>query len=348
MMGKDEKMKASSSRSLIERAVGELGLVGARGAKAVPPLQHGDAATGAVADPAPAQAVSPAAGPSAVQAAAESSAAVTQAAFSPQPVPTPTPPPEPFIQKPVWDGKVYPIDRNRLVAGGFILPDAEATNTSEEFRIVKRQLLAAAFGGGRQAAVERGTYVLVNSAHPGDGKTWCAVNLALSLAAEQDLDVLLIDADFGKPSVCKRLGLPSGPGFMDALVDPSTPVESLVLRTDLPSLSVLPSGRYVRNDTEFVASDRTRHVLDRLAAGYPRRIIILDSPPVLAASLASELARHVGQTLVVVRADHTSDAALRDAVSLSSACPNVKLLLNGVKFSSSGRAFGSYYGKSSG
>jgi Mrp family chromosome partitioning ATPase len=86
-------------------------------------------------------------------------------------------------------------------------------------------------------------------------------------------------------------------------------------------------------------------VLDRLAMGHPRRIIILDSPPTLAASPASELARHVGQTLLVVRADRTSDAALRDAIALLSACQNIKLLLNGIKFSSSGRVFGTYYGK---
>jgi Mrp family chromosome partitioning ATPase len=94
-----------------------------------------------------------------------------------------------------------------------------------------------------------------------------------------------------------------------------------------------------------VASERTRQVLDRLVAGNERRIVIFDSPPALAASPASELARHVGQTILVVRADSTSEAALRDAVSLLGACPTIRLLLNGVKFSSSGRQFGTYYGK---
>jgi Mrp family chromosome partitioning ATPase len=117
------------------------------------------------------------------------------------------------------------------------------------------------------------------------------------------------------------------------------------MRTDIPSLSVLPAGRQVNNDTEVLASDRTRAVFDRLVEGRPRRIILLDSPPALAASAASELARHVGLVLMVVRADRTSDVALRDAVHLLAACPNIRAVLNGVKFSSSGRLFGAYYGK---
>ncbi|MBT2186934.1 capsular biosynthesis protein [Sphingobium nicotianae] len=267
--------------------------------------------------------------------------------FTPDIVPVPAPVvplPTSFVpQVDAWSGIRHPIDREKLAQVGIIVPDSEATETSEEFRIVKRRILSAAFEEGHPK--DRGNLVLVNSAHPNEGKTWCAINLAMSLAAEQDMDVLLVDGDFAKPGVCERLGLPEGTGFMDALVDPYLPIEQAVLRTDIPSLSVLPTGRHVTNDTEFVASERTRQVLDRLVAGHPRRIVILDSPPALAASVASELARHVGQTVLVVRADRTTEAALRDAVNLISACPNIRLLLNGVKFSSSGRQFGTYYGK---
>lgn len=277
-------------------------------------------------------------------------------AFEPVPedapfdLPEPVAPPPPVAYVPQvasWSGMRHMIDREKLAELGLILPEGDVTSTSEEFRIVKRRVLSAAFDEAGQPR-ERGNFVLVNSAHPGEGKTWCAINLAMSLAAEQDMDVLLVDADFGKPAICERLGLPEGTGLMDALVDPQVPIEQAVLQTDIPSLSVLPAGRQVRHDTEFVASERTRPVLDRLIAGNPRRIVIFDSPPALAASPASELARHVGQTVLVVRADKTTEAALRDAVNLISACPNIRLLLNGVKFSSSGRQFGSYYGKTAG
>jgi len=254
-----------------------------------------------------------------------------------------------FVEEPqaeiAPDDAIHAIDRQKLARAGIIVPDSDATGTSEEFRIVKRRVLSAAFGGSDGAAKDRANLVLINSAHPGEGKTWCAINLAMSLAAEQDMDVLLVDADFGKPGVCERLGLSEGVGFMDALVDPEVSVEQAILRTDIPSLSILPAGRQVRNDTEVLATERTGQVIDSLLAGNARRIVIFDSPPVLAASPASELARHVGQTVFVVRADRTSEAALRDAVSLISACPNIRLLLNGVKFSSSGRQFGTYYGK---
>lgn len=260
-----------------------------------------------------------------------------------QPEPNRSAPAGPAADQAVgWSGPLHPINHLALREHGFIDRDSPATGLSEEFRIIKRQILTQLFDGPGGA---HAPLVLVNSAHPGDGKTWTTINLALSLSAESDLDVLLIDADFGKPDICARLGLPAGPGLMDALTDPSIDVGRLVMRTDVPSLSVLPAGQQVNNDTEVLASDRTRAVLDQLIEGHPRRLVLLDSPPALAASAASELARHVALVLLVVRADRTSDAALRDAVHLLAACPNIQAVLNGVKFSSSGRLFGAYYGK---
>lgn len=246
----------------------------------------------------------------------------------------------PLVARP-WSGPVQPIDRIALAEAGYIVPDAPVSAIGEEFRIVKRQLLAGIDAG--DAATRR---ILICSAQPGEGKTFCTVNLALSLAAETDLDVLLVDADFANPRAPAMLGLEaSGPGFMDVLADPALPVEDLVIRTDLPSLAVLPAGRATNSDTEYLASVRTPKLLERLAAGHPNRIILFDSPPLLVASPASVLAAHVGQALMIVRADMTSEGALRDAAGMLKDCPKVQLLLNAVKFSASGRKFGSYYGK---
>jgi Mrp family chromosome partitioning ATPase len=169
------------------------------------------------------------------------------------------------------------------------------------------------------------------------------VNLALSLANERDTEVLLIDADFAKPEILSTLGLEAGPGIIDAIADPAIDVESCVIRTDLPGLSVLPAGRASNEATEMLASDRGRAVLEQLAAA-PSRILILDSAPALAASSASVLAFHAGQALLVVRADQTSEADLREAITLLGGCGHIRLLLNGVEFAASGRRFGSYYG----
>lgn len=236
------------------------------------------------------------------------------------------------------------VDREWLAQNNMIVPDGPVTALSEEFRIVKRQLLLAARGGKGVAAVEHGERILICSANPNEGKTYTSVNLALSMASEKDNRVLLIDADFAKPSVLSTLNIEGGPGLMDALADPSLDVNKMVLTTDVNGLSVLPAGSQSNQDTEYLAAARTAKIIDKLSKDDPNRIIIFDSPPALAASPASVLALHVGQTLMVVHADKTTDSALRDALNLLSGCDHVQLLLNRANFSPSGRNFGSYYG----
>jgi exopolysaccharide/PEP-CTERM locus tyrosine autokinase len=270
--------------------------------------------------------------------------------FTPPPVPQDfTPPPaeiEPALTvEPVrFTGPKHRIDREALRRQGMIVPDGAVTALLEEFRIVKRQILQSAREArhdGIGAAAQR---VLVCSPLPGEGKTFTATNLALAIAAEKDSEVLLVDADFAKPSVLSVLGLPGGKGLMDALADPTIRVEDCVIGTDVPGLFVLPAGSQTNSDSEFLTSNRTGQVLDRLTQGAPNRMVIFDSPPALAASPAAELARHVAQALLVVRADSTGQSAIEDALSLLANCPEIRLLLNAANFSPSGRRFGSYYG----
>lgn len=271
---------------------------------------------------APAQPVAPAAAPAPV-------------ALSPTPAPrSPTRGIKPVAK----------VDRERLLSLNFIDPYGSVTGLSEEFRIVKRQLLLAARGGKGVDAIPHGERILICSANPNEGKTFCAVNLALSMASEKDNRVLLVDADFAKPSVLARLGIEGGRGLMDALADPAIDVEDLVIETDIEGLSILPAGAQTNQDTEYLAASRTAAVLDQLTSHDPARIIIFDSPPALAASPASVLALHVGQAVMVVHADVTTDSALRDALSLLSGCEHIQLLLNRAKFSPTGRKFGNYYG----
>lgn len=265
------------------------------------------------------------------------------AASAPQPQGTPAPaqkaaPARPAPQAVAFCGPRAAIDRDHLRDGGLIVPEDAVTGLLEEFRIVKRELLADARAD--ESALSR--RILVCSPHPGEGKTYCATNLAIALAAERGIEVLLVDADVVKPSVTARLGIEAEQGLMDALADPSILPESLVIRTDIEGLFVLPAGTASARDAEWLASTRTAEVLDRLTAGSGERIVIFDTPPALAASPAAELAQHVGQALLVVRADETSRAALEDAQQLLSACGDIKLLLNAARYSPSGRRFGSY------
>ena len=261
----------------------------------------------------------------------------TRAAPEPAPRAAPEPAPRPAPRR-AASGPRAAVDRDRLREAGFIEPDAPGGGLAEEFRIVKRQLLLAASGGPKARTI------LVCSAQANEGKTFCAVNLALSLAAERELEVLLVDSDFPKPEILSTLGLEGGAGLVDALADPSLDPESLVIRTDVEGLSVLPAGRHAAEVTELLASARTREVLARLAEADERRILIFDSPPALMASPASFLATHAGQVMMVVRADRTTETDLREAVGLLSGCDQIRLLLNGAGFAASGRRFGSYYG----
>jgi Mrp family chromosome partitioning ATPase len=250
---------------------------------------------------------------------------------------------EPTVSVPTavrFGGTRHEIDRDRLQELGMIVPEAGATELLEEFRIIKRQVIASAQATG-DAAARR---ILICSPLPGDGKTFCATNLAIAMAGEREGEVLLIDADFAKPSILSTLGLPKGAGLMDALADPSIKVEDLVMGTDIPGLFVLPAGNQTTVDSEWLASTRAADVLDRLTMGAPNRMLVFDSPPALAASPAADLARHVGQAIIVARADKTGRGALDDAIQLLAACPDIKLLLNATQFSPSGRRFGTYYG----
>lgn len=255
------------------------------------------------------------------------------------------PEPKPLPRRPIapLGGRSGQVDREGLEAAGFILPESGATGLAEEFRIVKRQLLLGARGGTGIAEDKRQS-ILVCSARPDEGKTFCAVNLALSLALEKDVEVLLVDGDFANPEILPILGLEDGPGLIDAIADPSIDPNSCVIRTDLGGLSVLPAGRRVNDATELLASARTREVLASLTRGRPDRIVIFDSPPALMASPASVLAALVGQVMMVVRADETSESDLREAIGLLSGCDSVSLLLNAASLAASGRRFGAYYG----
>lgn len=234
------------------------------------------------------------------------------------------------------------INLQRLHAAGFLVPDAPVTGLAEEFRIVKRQLLLMARSNA--IAADKRRSIMVCSASPNEGKTFCAVNLALSMAGEADTEVLLVDGDVAKPEVVAILGLEDGPGLIDAAAALGADPESYVIRTDVPGLSVLPAGRRANNATELLSSDRMVALLAQLTERNPRRIVLFDSPPALMASPASVLAAHVGQAVMVVRADVTTEAELREAVSLLSGCANLSLLLNAAAMAVPGRRFGEYYG----
>jgi exopolysaccharide/PEP-CTERM locus tyrosine autokinase len=258
-------------------------------------------------------------------------------------VPAPKPAPVQPVALPVA-GRQAKIDRDLLAENQLLIPGAAIGVLAEEFRLAKRHLLLIARQLNKHEP-DKARTILVCSAKPGDGKTYCAINLAISMAAERDTRVLLVDADFAQPGVMERLGVADGPGLLDALADPSIDIEKCVVGTDIPNLSLLPAGARTISDTELVASGRTPDLIARLLAADPDRMVIFDSPPALSASPASVLALHVGQVMLVVRADKTSEGEIRDTVQRLEGCEHIQLLLNSVAFAPGGARFGSYYGQ---
>ncbi len=249
----------------------------------------------------------------------------------------------PAVPEPVRMGAVA-IDRAKLAENGLLVPGAPVGPLAEEFRLIKRHLINTAHVVEQQAPGKART-ILVCSAQPNDGKTYCTINLAISIAAERDTEVLLVDADFAKPDILAQLNVPAGPGLLDALADPAVDIERCVIPTDIPHLSLLPAGSKMTGDTELLASRRTGELIEALLAADPRRLVIFDSPPALAASPASVLANHVGQVMLVVRADRTSESELREAVAMLDGCEHIQLVLNAVSYAPGRRRFGSYYGQ---
>lgn len=323
----EEKPSGTPRASLLERAAGRL-----------------DQDTGA--KPAARPAVAAAAAP-APAAAPRAPAPAAPAAAAPAPQPQFATPETPVVHLPADDGNRISrrgvIDLAELRDLGYVVPDAPATATAEEFRIVKRQLLINAMARGENA-IRNGNLILVCSAQPNEGKTFCATNLALSIASERDLTVLLVDADFAKPEILSTLGLEGGKGLIDVIADPSLDLSDCLIRTNIENLSVLPAGRQHNLTTELLASERMGDMVEEIAKRYSDRIVIFDSPPALASSAASVLAMHVGQVMFVVEAENTRETELRDGLSMMNGCEHVQLLINKVRYAGMGRRFGTYYG----
>jgi len=234
------------------------------------------------------------------------------------------------------------IDRGALRQHGIALPSAGRSRIAEEFRIVKRQIVAKFIDevdGDPEAA--RNRVIMVTSAKPGEGKSFAAVNLALSIASEQDLKVLLIDLDTRHHALQEMMGIPAGRGLTDLLSNPDVDFADVVLRTNMPNLAVMPAGNPDNRGPELLSSKRTRDMFEEMTQRYSDRFIIFDAPSCLASSDPATLASLVGQVVFVVEADQTQQEEVEAALSLVRACPNISLLLNKVRASATDQ-FGSY------
>ena len=219
-------------------------------------------------------------------------------------------------------------------------PESQERLIANQFRQIKRALLANAFGKG-VPAVANGRLMMMTSALPGEGKTFTTINLALSMSREKGVEVLVVDADVAKPQVSGLFGLEREPGLLEALIDDALDIESLVLRTDVQWLCILPAGRCAEDvATELLASARMEETAARLGARYPNRIVIFDSPPLLLTNESRVLTTVVGQVVIVVRAGATPQQAVTEAIGYVGEEKPIGLVLNQSKATGPGNYYG--------
>jgi protein-tyrosine kinase len=314
--------------SIIERAAGRLNKDKGAAAGAEPaavPLSDplSTAATAAAAEFAAPEFTAPA-GPQAIAAAA---------------------PPEPTVrqqresrsQRPM---KSIDINLTRLSQLGFITAGGGRSMISEQFRMVKRPLIKRAFAPTANGTP--GNLIMVTSSLPGEGKTFCSINLAMSIAMELDHTVLLVDVDVVRPSVLRTFGVEAKPGLMDMLLDEEIDMGDVLLRTNVDTLSVLPSGKGHNHASELLASQAMNTMLEEIANRYPDRIVIFDSPPLLVTSEAHILASKMGQIVMVVEAESTTQQAVKSSLEQLQGCSNVNLIYNKSK-AFGAKDYGYYY-----
>jgi protein-tyrosine kinase len=236
--------------------------------------------------------------------------------------------------------RVVKVETAGLEARNLITPATKRTRTVEEFRLIKRMVLSQRWS----IKDAPGNTVLVTSALPAEGKTTTAINLAMSIAAEEDLRVLLVDADFVKPDALRQLGVSASRGLIDVLQDPQMDIADVMLRTDIEKLSLVPAGQLHDRCTELLASARMSELINDLAGRYHDRILIFDSPPILATSESVVLTSLMGQIVFVVQAGRTKRESVDSALELIGQRPHLGLVLNRTKGGFGNTDFGAYYG----
>lgn len=232
------------------------------------------------------------------------------------------------------------IDLERLLKMGYVTPQAPSSRRAEEFRMIKRPLLTNARGNSA-APVKHANRIMVTSTLPREGKTFVSINLAMSIAIERDTTVLLIDADATRPAILERLGLPPARGLLDVLSEPGLDVQTVLLRTNVERLSILPAGTLQEQATELLASRSMAALVDQLALRFPSRILVFDGPPLLGSTESRVLAAHMGQIVLVIEADRTPQQSVADALLTLESCPVVMTMLNKASSSEAGSYYGS-------
>jgi receptor protein-tyrosine kinase len=241
------------------------------------------------------------------------------------------------------EDKFCQLDNHFLSQNGYISSNTNDSQLVEEYRIVKRPLLMNIAGKGAEKP-EHANIIMITSALPDEGKTYTAMNLALSMAMEKNTTVLLIDSDVVNPGLSRSLGLSEEKGLLDLLLDETVKIPDVIYKTNIPKLNLIPAGQLHGHANELLASNDMQALVHELSTRYSDRVIILDAPPLLVTSHSSVLAHHAGQILFVTEAGKTLQHEITEAVSQFDDYKIVGLVLNKSRRMHGGDYSYGYYG----
>lgn len=207
------------------------------------------------------------------------------------------------------------LNGDSLKNRGFIYSPDSSHHIQEEFRHIKRKLLNNAFGATAKT-LKHSNLIMVSSSNPNEGKTFISINLALSIALEQDKTVLLVDADVLRPSLHKELDFDHKQGLLEYLLDEVNSLSDVIYNTNVPNLKLIPAGKPHYLTNELLASSKMETLAKELAERYPDRVVIFDSPPILGVTETPVLSSLVGQAVIVVEESSTKLEDVKKSVSL--------------------------------
>ena len=249
----------------------------------------------------------------------------------------------PFLTKAsaVSNNQSLTLNLDELDQKGFVSLSTKRTRINEEYREIKRKLLKNAFGF-LSTTLARSNIIMVSSARPSEGKTFTAINLALSIAAEQDKTVLLVDADVLKPNVLHTLGVEAEQGLMEYLNNDQMDLSQVLYNTNVDKLKIIPAGQTHHLSTELLASKRMEDTIEEFSKRYPDRVVIIDTPPLLGINESAIMAGFAGQAVLVVEEGKAKLSDIQDTVERLNPDMAIGFVMN--KSTQQGSKYGDYYG----
>ena len=219
------------------------------------------------------------------------------------------------------------LDFAKLRAARIITPDNKNAVAYNEFRSLKRKLIPMT--RDPETGEMTRNLIMVTSSLPSEGKTFTVMNLAIGLAAERNLNIILVDGDVVRGSIADFFNAEGKDGLVELLSEKRQRIDDLLHPcADLPGLYVLFAGKHHEASPEFLASGRMADICASLSEHFTKSIVLFDTPPVLAASETAAMAAHAHHLIMLVAAGHATRHQVEAALTEISRCRSISLLFN--------------------